>query len=198
VDNEQKDIIKEGYLRVTTIISPFTGIEFVPKEILEPACSRGTAVHKHIEAILSGWDLHVQDDVVKPYVQSFRKFWESSKHAFDGKITLEKRFYCDEHKITGQVDVMIETEDRTYLIDWKTSSSFQKSFYLQGAVYRYLCEVNGYKKVDNVLFVKLNKEGKAPCPYKSDDHAGNLDIFFKCLELFKYFKMEKTRNKWER
>lgn len=194
---KESEKIKDGFLRVTEVISPFTGIEFVPEEILAPACERGTKVHSYIEAILSGWKCSIQCDTVKPYIESFAKFWESSKHAFTGKITLEQRLYCVEHKITGQADVIVETEDRTYIIDWKTSSRQQKtSWKLQGSVYRYLCEVNGYKNVDSVLFVRLDKTGKAPCPYKSEDHIDNLTTFFKCLELYRHFDMENTRNKW--
>ncbi len=182
--------------RVTEIISPFTGIEFVPKEILESAGRRGTRVHKHIEGILLGLEFCVKHDKVLPYIESFNTFWDKSKHAFEsGKITLEKRFYCDKHMITGQADVLIETEDRTYVIDWKTSSRPQKSWALQGAAYRYLAEINGYKNVDSVLFVKLDKFGNAPALYKHEDYDENLSIFFKCVDLYRWFDMGNTRKK---
>tara|TARA_R110002126_G_scaffold200505_1_gene348103 strand:+ start:1835 stop:2344 length:510 start_codon:yes stop_codon:yes gene_type:complete len=169
----------------------------VPKDILEAAGLRGTAVHKYIEGILDGWDFSVIPPNLLPYIDSWRLFWDSSKHAFEGKITLEKRLYCDEHKITGQADVIVETEDRTYIIDWKTSSVPQKSWALQGAAYKHLAEVNGYKNVDSVLFVKLLKNGKTPSLHKHENHEENLEIFFKCLDLYQWFEMSKTRKQWK-
>jgi len=188
---------KESYDRVTEVISPFTGIEFVPKEVLEPACERGTNVHLQIEGILKGWALHVKDPITEMYVASFKIFWEKSTHIFkDGEMILEQRLFCDENQITGKPDVIIQTQDRIYIIDWKTSSSPQKSWHIQGAAYRHLCEVNGYKNVDSVLFVKLDKTGEAPSLHKSEEHKKNLDIFFKCLELFRHFDMKNTRKEW--
>ncbi len=188
--------MQKKHNRVTEVISPFTGIEFVPKEVLKKAGDRGTRVHKYIEGILNGWEFHVKHEDSIKYIESFNTFWNDSKDSFDGKVTLEKRFYCDKHMITGQADVIIETEGRTYMIDWKTSSMPQKSWALQGAAYRYLAEEAGYKNVDSVLFVKLNKLGKAPSLYKHEDHEENLATFLKCLDLYRWFEMGKTRNKW--
>lgn len=192
-------IDRDNYNRVTNILTPFTGIEFVPKELLDFAGDRGTRVHKHIEGILSGWEFKDEGALIKPYVTSFRKFWQNSKHAFaGGKLILEQRLYCDIHKITGQPDVIIEMGDQMYILDWKTSSSFHKSWYLQGAAYRYMCaQTYGMKSVDNVFFVKLNKDKPATL-YKSEDYEENLDTFFKCVELFRWFEMDKTRKKWDK
>lgn len=186
------------YDRITEVLTPFTGIEFISADILENAAQRGTEVHKFIEGVLKGWEFHVEHGTIKPYIDSFRTFWEKSNHAFEGgKIILEERLYCDKHRITGQADVIIKMKDRTYIIDWKTSSAPQKSWHLQGAAYKYLCEVNGYSNVDDVLFVKLNNDGKAPSLHKSSEHKDNLETFFKCLDLYRWFNMKNTRNKWQ-
>ena len=183
--------------RVTSIIFPFTGIEFVPDEYLIPASSRGTEVHKCIEAELSGWHSEIIPERCKPYIDSFREFWYKSEHIFkEGEIILEKRLYCDTWRITGQVDVIIKKDDRTYLIDWKTSSRVQPiSWSKQGAAYRYLAEVNGYVDVDAVLFVKLDKNGKKPILYKYEEYEEDLAVFRSCLDLYRHFDMSKTRNK---
>lgn len=191
-------ILRDSYLRVTKVLSPFTGIEFVPEHLLEHACDRGTRVHRHIEGILNGWSFDDVHPLVTPYVESFQHFWESSKHAFEGaKILLEHRLYCDTHKITGCPDIMIDTGRHVYIIDWKTSAKMHKSWYLQGAAYKYMAEIEfGIKTVEDVLFVKLNK-GKKPTLYKSHEYREHADIFFKCLDLYRWFEMEKTRKKWE-
>ena len=192
---KKESVIEPIYDRVTAVLSPFTGIEFVDENLLKPAAERGTRVHSHIEGYLNGWGFNDVKEDVALYLKSFEIFWEKSKHIFDGgKITLENRMFCHDKKITGQADVIIKVKDRTYLIDWKTSSKKQKSWDLQGAAYRYLCEVEEYKDVDSVLFVKLSKTGKAPSVSKSENHKENLDIFFKCLELYKFFDMKNTRN----
>ena len=190
---------KESYYRITEILRPFSGIEFVPEYILKPACDRGTKVHECIENILKGGfpNFSEEDEGLMPYIKSFEKFWSTGAHAFKrGEIKLEERLFCNNNVITGKPDVIAKTEGRTYLIDWKTSSSPQKSWALQGAAYRYLCEVSGYENVDSVLFVKLDKEGKKPTLYKHDDYEENISIFFKCLELYKWFDMKNRRDMW--
>ena len=185
----------KAYNRVTEIISPFTGIEFVPEDILEKAGKRGTCVHKHVEGILKG-ESFFSPESIAPYIESFNQFWKKYEHVYgEGKITLEKRLYCDIWKITGQPDVIIELGDRTYIIDWKTSSRVHKSWALQGAAYRYLAELNGYENVDSVLFLKLNKSGKHATLHRYDEYVENLSTFFKCVELYRWFDMDKTRKK---
>lgn len=186
---------RNDYLRVTEVLRPFSGVELVPKHILDNAADRGTMVHKYIEGILTGFVFHVEHDKVTPYLQSFRRFWDQSKHTFErGKMTLEKRLYCDEWKITGQSDCIVETDGRTYVIDWKSAKKEHKSWRLQGACYRYLLEVNDYESPESVLFVKLDSNGGPPLLYKYEDtYAEDLEMFFNCLEVYKWFDMKKTR-----
>ena len=184
--------------RVTNVISPFTGIEFIPEHILSNAAGRGTLTHACIEGILQGFeDVDVVPEV-QPYLQSFKSFWEESSYTFEGgRLILERRLFCDEKMITGQVDLIIEMEDKTILIDWKTSSRPQKSWALQGAAYKYLAEINGFENVESILFVRLKKDGKPPVLTRHTTHDEDIETFFKCLELYRWFKMKTTRNKWE-
>ena len=186
----------DNYLRVSEILSPFTGIEFVSDELLNPAADRGTKVHECIEDRLN---MKLTDSLIDqdclPYLDSFDMFWHSSSHIFDGcKMELEKRFFDDNLQITGKVDAIFFKPGRTYLLDWKTSSRFQTHYYLQGAAYQHLARINGYNNVDEVLFVHL-KKGKKPTTYKDSNPKKSLDLFLKCLELFRYFEMDTTRRK---
>lgn len=188
---------KIEYDRITEVLSPFSGIEFVPKNLLDKASMRGTNVHKTIEAHLSGWDISIFEDEVEPYYKSFLEFWESSNHLFKSfELVKEKRLYCDKLMITGQIDLIVVVAEKTYLLDWKTSANFSKSWYLQGAAYKYLCQINGYPDVDDCLFVKLKKDGKKPTLYKSDDHKSHINLFQNCLDIYRYFDMKKTRKAW--
>ncbi len=195
-------VIEPIYDRVTEVLRPFTGVEFVDKDILDTAAERGNKVHSYIEGYLKGIHFQFEDEVIAPYVQSFKKFWEASSHAFkDGNIILEKRLFCSQKKITGKADVIIEVkgqtkeEDITYIIDWKTSVSKNKSWALQGAAYKYLCIEEGYENVEAVLFVRLSKHGKSATINKDENYEENLEIFLKCLDLYRYFDMKKSRNK---
>lgn len=188
-----KELDRTSYLRVTECLKPFSGIEFVPAKYLEPAGLRGSLVHYHIENLLSGFETPVDNEEIEPYLNSFARFWQDSLHTFvDSKITLEKRLYCDENKFTGQFDCLIESEDKTYIFDWKTSSKIQSVVWLnQGAAYKYLAEVNGYKNVQDPIFVKLDKFGKEPTLFNCCDYEENLGIFFSCMEIYRHFSMEK-------
>lgn len=185
--------MRENYLRVTEILSPFTGVEFVPAHILDRASERGSAVHKYIEEYLSGFPYPL-DQELQLYTDSFHKFWDGYKHNFDGmEIKLEQRFYCDKLEITGMMDFVAIDGKRTYILDWKTSSTVRKSWSLQGAAYKYLLEENGYSDVDDMIFVHLKKGGKKATLHKPGNHEENLNIFLKCLELHKWFEMDKRR-----
>lgn len=187
--------IKE-YDRVTSIISEFSGIHKVPVDILKNAAARGTQVHTMIEGILKGFDFQEKDNLLYPYIKSFYKFWDDSSHAFiDAELILEKRLYCERLRITGQIDVIIKSKNKTYLIDWKTSSQPQKTWALQSAAYKYLAEENGYKNVGSVLFVKLSKDGKSPGLYKHENHKENIDIFLKCLDLYRWLGIKQPKHK---
>lgn len=184
---------RSKYLRITEIISPFTGIEFVPEHVLAPASEKGTCVHEAIESLLNGFGNPSCDLKIEPYVESFERFFKESPHLFDGEMILEERLYCDEYKITGQMDCIVKTEDKTYLMDWKTSSQYHKSWMLQGAAYRFLCSQNSFTNIEGVIFVKLNKKGGKPSIYKEEEYIHHLDTFFKCYDLYHWFDMANTR-----
>lgn len=191
-------IDRTSYLRCTNIISPFSGIEFVPLKYLEPAQNLGTQTHYHIQNLLSGFETPVEDDRIEPMLNSFARFWQSSLHAFqDSKIIIEKRLFDDENMITGCIDCVIVTEEKTYVFDWKTSKKIHKaSWSLQAAAYRHLLEVNGFTNIADPVFVQLDREGKEPILFKCDNYDHDLDKFFKCLELYRFFEMNETRKKW--
>lgn len=193
-----QELDRSDYLRVTECLKPFSGIEFVPAKYLEPAANFGTQCHYHIQNLLSGFETPIEDDRIEPVLNSFARFWQDSLHAFaDSKIIIEKRLYDDENKITGCIDCVIVTDEKTYVFDWKTSKAMHKETWrLQSAGYRYLLEVNGFTNVTNPVFVQLMRDGKEPKLFSSETYDEDLERFFNCLDLFRFFRMDKTRNKW--
>lgn len=187
-------MIKEGFLRVSDVISPFTGVEFVNPDLLIPAAERGVAIHSYIESYFKIGDAFVFEDNLRPYYEAFEDFWKRHSHQFgdECKVITEQRLYCEKLQITGAVDAIVVTPSKTYVFDWKTSSRPQKHWALQGSAYRYLLEQNGYTNVENPTFVRLQKTGKFSLTQYSH-HEAQLDIFMKCLELYRWFDMSNTR-----
>jgi len=185
---------KSNYHRVTEIISPFSGIGKIPSHILQAAAHRGSMVHNYIEAAISGFAMPPENDAVQPYIDSFEGFWDESRHVFDGKWQIEKRLFCDKKMITGQMDLIVKTDEKTLVFDWKTSAKEQKSWRLQAAAYQYLLEVNEYKNPKPLVFVRLDKFGKKPTLHSYETYKEDLDIFFKCLDLYHWFDHAKDKN----
>lgn len=170
--------IKEGYLRVTEILSPFSGLSQIPEHILENAKERGTAVHKAILAIENGIGNDNLMDSIAGYMSSYHQW-------VDGKVLLNvpNRFYDDSLMITGEIDAIYETEIGHVIVDYKTPANESKSWAMQATAYSYLARKAGYNVI-RVEFVKLDKNGKKPkvfC-YKED-----MDMFCKILDTYRYF-----------
>lgn len=172
---EQKSI--ENYLRVTNILYPFSGLQNIDAEIIENAAERGTKVHKICEAIISGLgDIGVHDETWG-YVESFKKWWNNGIDV----VEMEKRFWDDELYLTGQVDLIIRTDEGLAIVDFKTSSRPSKTWPAQGSAYAYLAKNAGYD-IKKIIFLHLNKHGKEPKIYEYPID----DSFF--LAIFRTYK----------
>jgi hypothetical protein len=170
---------RENYLRVTHVLYPFSGLDKVDPDILAYAASRGTKVHKICEGIMSGLGEHGVDDETWGYVESFKKWWGEGKPI----IEMEKRFWCDKHQITGQVDIIIQTPEGLAIVDIKTSSKPSKTWEGQGSAYYYLARQAGLD-IKKVYFLHLNKHGKEPKIY---EYEPNPSFFLSILTVFQHF-----------
>lgn len=178
----------QTYTRITDIIAPFTGIEFVPEFVLEPVCTRGTSVHLMIEGILQGFEVDVPE-ALQGYIDAWKAWYSNGQSPleYSDKI-IEKRLYCDKLGITGQVDLIV---NEYHAYDWKTSSKESISWKLQGAAYQYLIEKE-YGDRALMTFVHLKPDGTYS-EYRYHNQKENFEVFKKCLELYRYFDMDKTR-----
>src|ERR1041385_4765547 len=119
---------RENYLRITTILYPFSGMQNIDQDVLVNAASRGSRVHKICEGIVTGIGELGVDDETWGSVERFKKSWGEGHKV----IEVERRFWSDEHKITGQIDMIIETPEGLAIVDLKTSSKPSKTWFLQG------------------------------------------------------------------
>lgn len=170
---------RENYLRVTSVLYPFSGLEHIDPDVLAHAAERGTKVHKICEGIVSGLGEIGVDDETRGYVESFKKWWERGIHV----IEMERRFWDDENSITGQVDLIIKTDDGLAIVDLKTSSKPSKTWPAQGSAYAWLAKNSGYP-IEKVFFLHLNKTGKEPKIY---EYPVDDSFFLAIFRTFKHF-----------
>lgn len=151
------EMSRENYLRVTNVLYPFTDLHKIDAGVLARAADRGTRVHKICEAIMTGLGDFGTEEDVKGYVESFKKWWGEGKDV----VEIEKRFWCDTHAITGQVDFIMNTDEGLAIVDIKTSSKPSKTWPIQGSAYYYLARLGGFD-IQKIFFLHLKKDGKEP------------------------------------
>lgn len=182
---QEKSIKMKEYTKVTTILSPFSGLSLIDKNILEHAANRGTFVHKICNSIILGFpyeiNLEEANDYEKrlyeeasPYVESFKKWYQD-----DFDILMPERINCDDLGITGEFDGI----KGTTLYDIKTSCNVSKTWPLQLSAYAYLARKKGIK-VEKIQIIHLKKNGKEP---KVIDYEENFPLFIHCYEVYKEF-----------
>jgi hypothetical protein len=171
---------ESSYLRVTEILSPFSGLDKIDPVVLQNAANRGTRVHRACEAIiedLGDWGVDIE---IEGYIESFKKWWSTGHKV----LALEKRFFCADLEITGQVDLILEkSPGEALIVDLKTSASPSKTWPLQGSAYAYMARKSGYN-ICGIQFIQLKKDGKKPKIYEYED---NFELFKKCLDIFNHF-----------
>ncbi len=178
-----KPFDKENYHRITQILYPFSGLEKIDPKIVSHAAERGTKVHKICESIISGLGEFGVEDETWGYVESFKKWWSHNPEV----ISMEERFWDDERKITGQVDLIVNTEEGLAIVDLKTSSRPSKTWPAQGSAYAMLAKKNGYD-IKKIYFLHLNKHGKEPKIY---EYPVNDNFFLEIFNVFNHFFKEK-------
>lgn len=154
----------------------------IPPGILSHAADRGTKVHKICEAIVSGLGEYGVEEETQGYVESFKKWWAEGHEV----LLIEKRFWCNELKITGQVDLILKTAEGLAILDIKTSSKPSKTWKAQGCAYAYLAQKAGYP-IKKILFLHLNKDGKSPKIY---EYSPDSSFFFPYTQPFFTFSTE--------
>jgi hypothetical protein len=170
---------RESYTRVTTVLYPFSGLEKINSDVLAHAADRGTRVHKICEGIMEGLGELGVDDETTGYVESFKKWWEKGHEV----IMMEQRFWDDELKITGQVDLIIRIPEGLAIVDLKTSSKPSPTWEGQGSAYAYLAKKSGHD-IQKIYFLHLNKSGKEA---KVHEYPVDDSFFFAIYRVWVHF-----------
>jgi len=177
----EKDL--KNYTRVTEIVNQFTDFSHIPFEVLENKRNIGSDVHLAIESEEEGF-FHIASDLSAGYIESYRRWKDSVKPKFK---VMEKRFFDDDLKVTGQVDAIVKVQGLEFIVDFKTSASANKEVWpLQAHFYWHLTNKNEEMLDPRVVFIKLDKEGKLPKIYEYEFSLDTWKVCLAYLEVYKY------------
>jgi len=193
------------YPRVSEIISKQNQNELrsIPIETLVNASIRGKAVHSYCTTYMRKLFMPEIEPAYLPYVDAFI-YW------FDRNVVkvldTSRRFYDDTLKFSGEFDavVILKDSDLPTLIDIKATAAKSKTWPLQLAAYRHLCQLNNFtvhRAMNIHLKVKTpgqydEKEGQKvlvsapvviPKEVPCDDLTGAWNIFSSALACYDYF-----------
>jgi hypothetical protein len=145
------------YPRVSDIIGKQTDREMrsIPIDTLVNACVRGTKVHAYCTTYLRGLYLPDIEPEYQPYVDAFIEWADDNIHQ---TLFSSVRLYDDSRCFSGEYDCIVVLKDskQIALIDIKTSANASKSWPIQLAAYKHLCDINGYD-VETVFNLHLKK-----------------------------------------
>lgn len=176
-------MIKDGYTRVSEIIGWYKALKLgsIDPEVLRRKTEIGTEVHEAIDGYYTGVPPVSLSERAKGYFESFKGWVQNSPHVV---LNQEIRYYCDKLKITGAIDMIAMLKSGMSIIDFKTSAAVDKQAWeLQAAFYHYLSG----NKVENIYFIKLDKEGKDPKVVNFKPAPELWEKALKCYEVYKFW-----------
>jgi hypothetical protein len=172
---------------VTETINPWVDFSRIAPGTLHAAADRGTAVHDvclnfHVKNIPFVGKL---PDGADGYIESFDRWYEA---VVAEAILVEGRLFDDANGYSGQIDLLVKTtHGETWLCDLKTPAQLAKSWRLQIAAYRHLCELNNYK-IDCAGSLRLHSDGGTPkMEWYKESGGRDFSIFLSALNCFRYF-----------
>lgn len=171
------------YARVSEVISPFADFSKIDPIILANKCTIGTTVHQAIADDIDG-EFPCPGNFGAGYFESYIKWKKSINPIF---IHSEKRYFCDEKMITGQIDcvVCMPGTPLPVLIDFKTSvNESPETWPMQAHLYHYLLRKSGIEVGSTFLFLKLDKKGNAPRVFS---YQWSQNIYNKCMKAIDEF-----------
>ncbi len=172
-------------------------VGFASDYIVKKAAEEGTQVHELCEAYLNGEELNFLDDRGRPLYNPdvwqmflrFVEFWELIKPTL---IETEVHLFSDILGVAGTCDLVVEINDKLWLLDLKTSNQLQTTYELQTAVYGQCYEECFGKKIDHygILWLKSSKRGakKGKMQGKGWEVVESTRTFEENIDIFKTVK----------
>lgn len=154
------DIKRVSYPRVSDVIGKQNANEMraIPIEHLVNASVRGTAIHNYCTLYVKNLWVNEVNPEYAPYFEAF-KIWYTEN--VEKTLFSSTRLYDDEKCFTGEFDMIVKLNDgRVCLLDIKTSATKSKTWPIQLAAYKHLCNLNGFE-TDDVMNLHLKAKERA-------------------------------------
>jgi hypothetical protein len=183
---KKNDEIPAGYLRVTTVLEPYSNLKSIDPVVVARAAERGQRVHDYCEAYASNLFIGEVDIDCKNYFDVFCKW-------FDENVTkvkfLETRCNSPILRITGRFDMIAQLKgsDEFCIIDYKTPQTESRSWQLQTAAYQILASECLDIECTRRIALMLPKTSKKVKLYEYENHARDRTLFINALELYRHY-----------
>lgn len=123
---------------------------------MEAAAARGTAVHVATEALDAEGRAEISEEYL-PYLKAYKAFL--AEHSVSWSM-IEQPLYHPQHKYAGTIDRYGQIDNRTALVEIKTTYQVYKPLCrAQTNLYRLMLIARGYP-VDRVYVLHLKRDGK--------------------------------------
>lgn len=189
---KENDAIPAGYVRVTEVLTPFSGFSGVNPESsfginIANAADRGERTHGYCEAHALGLFIEDCDEDCKNYVDAFKKWFDTM---VEKVIHAEIRLNSATYRISGKFDMLciLKGDVGLTLVDYKTPQAESSTWQLQTAAYQILVEECLGLKVDRRICLMLPKTPSSVKVVEYAGHERDKELYLKALELHRFFK----------
>lgn len=192
--SKNNEEIKEGYIRVTELLSPWKDLSMIPPQLLEEKAQIGTNVHEAIATHSLGIPTKDLTERENKYFSSYHKWNEKEKPEF---FLREERFYDEELMLTGQIDAIVQfpEENVPTIVDFKcTASASKKHWSIQLGWYYLLARKNGIPVQRKAFCVQLNDKDKEPKIFTCLIENALLDICKALYQSYIFFNDNPIKN----
>jgi hypothetical protein len=201
---------------VTTILDATTPKPFLTDWMLKQgykadvslrnAINTGNVVHDVMMRLLRGEEIDIRNESYYEFdgynlklTSEMRKAIESGVVWFEQNpvniLATEIKLAHDKYEFAGTCDIVFQRDDKTYLVDTKTSNQLDENVNLQLTAYKILWdELYPDNKIDKIAVLHCKKawmHGKDPCA-KFTTKKFDKNAWLLAVERFKYMKKKPT------
>ena len=179
--------IPPGYVRVTELLTPYSGLNNIDPIVLAKAADRGKRAHNYCELHAQSLLIDDIDDDCNGFLDSFKQWFDDH---VDYVVSLEKRVYEHSMRITGQYDMIVKFKGAIdhVLVDIKTPVSANRTWAIQTAAYYYMINKNQPEPLvtrRGCLMIDRNGTKAKFKEYVAHDH--DVQIFLGIARAYRYF-----------
>ena len=152
------------------------------------ALTVGSAVHEAIEAdiLQKEYEMEVSNsDLDYGQFENCMMAWQQFRKEKGPLINeTEVRLFDESMRVSGSYDMRIWDDA---ILDIKTSSKMNKSYWIQTAVYAHMCK----HPIKWLYVLRLDKKGGFYELYKKPYDSKYMDVFLSMLDVYRYYEYTK-------